>query len=166
MSGYYMNSGSDEERELESGGSGSGLRKQLEDLLAENKRLSKLLEGDRQKVATDLLKEKGLDPAVLELAGKDVDPVEWVEKYAPLLGAKTTEPEVKIPEPQVTAPDPENEDEAVRIERESRAAMADAQATGSQASVVSTDLMEKLDKFGPDATEDQLLQFFRQNGMA
>lgn len=164
MSGSYFQSDDDEfDRQ---NNSGSGLRKQLEEALGEIRSLRDALDGDkRQKTASDLLKDKGIDPAVVELIPKDADPKEWVEKYAHLLGAKGSEdPNLKT-QSAVTAPEIQvatDDDPALVAEREALEAMRDAQESGSQATV-STDLIDKMNKIN---TEDELLAFFRTNGTA
>lgn len=161
MSGYYTNQSDPDDDNFGGDNSGGGLRKQLEEVLAENKRLTKMLTGNRERTATDLLKDKGIDPAVLQLAPEGADPVEWVEKYSHLLGAKGTEQgETKIDEPEVEMAS--DDDPALVAEREALAAMEDAASTGSQATV-SSDLIEKMGKI---ETEEELLSFFRSNGMA
>lgn len=157
MSGYNY---SDPDDDFESGNSGGGLRKQLEQLLEENRNLRKLVEGDRHSAAEQLLKEQGIDPVVLQLKSEGEDPVEWVNRNAHLLGATKSEPEpqAKIDEPKVTAP--AVEDPAITAEREAREAMTQAQEAGSQ-SVVETDLRAQMDKID---TEDELMAFFRAHG--
>jgi hypothetical protein len=157
VSGYF------DDPDERSDNSGGGLRKQLEDLLSENRELRKLVEGDRQAAkattATDLLKSKGLDPAVLQLVPEEADPVEWVEKYSHLLGAKGTETdETKIDEPAVEAAS--DDDPALVAEREALAAMQDAATAGSQATV-SNDVIEKMKNITDEA---EFLKFIRENG--
>lgn len=163
MSGSYYQSDDDEFDRQSSGG---GLRKQLEEALGEIRSLRQALDGDkRQKTATDLLKDKGIDPAVAELIPADADPKEWVEKYAPLLGAKGTEVTNLKPQAEATAPEvlmAPDDDPALVAEREALEAMRDAQESGSQATV-SNDLIEKMGKIN---TEEELLAFFRTNGTA
>ena len=60
---------------------GGGLRKQLEQLLEENKKLREAVEGGRrEETVAGLLKAKGLDPAVSELIPSDADPAKWLEE--------------------------------------------------------------------------------------
>lgn len=161
MSGYYSSDPDD----FESGqnNSGGGLRKQLEDALGEIRSLREKLEGDsRKKTVTDLLKDKGIDPAVQELIPSNADPAEWVEKYAHLLGAKGAEQLEEAPSTDPKIQIASDDDPALVAEREALAAMQDAQESGSQA-VMSNDLLEKMDKIN---SEEELLSFFKQNGTA
>lgn len=157
VSGYYNQSDPDE---YESGSSGGGLRKQLEDALAEIKSLRKEVnEGRRTDTVTDLLKDKGIDPAVKDIIPPDVNPEEWVEKYAHLLGAK---PKVEILGEEVQT-DPETlgtPDPAVEAERKAREQMEEAEASGSP-SVVSSDVIERMQAI---TSEEELLRFFSANG--
>lgn len=161
MSGYYSSDPDDFEGGQNN--SGGGLRKQLEEALGEIRSLRQKLEGDsRKKTVTDLLKDKGLDPAVQELIPSDTDPNEWIEKYAHLLGAQAPEKleEAPVTEPKIqVAPD---DDPALVAEREALAAMQGAAESGHQA-VISNDLLEGMDKIN---TEEELISFFKKNGMA
>lgn len=159
MSGYFNES--DTEREEREDNSGAGLRKQLEAALEREKRYLAQLEGDRTKTATELLKDKGLDPGLIALVNKGEDPVEWVERNSALLGAKTTtQPEeTVIDQPEVTMAS--DDDPALVAEREALAAMQDAQATGSPSATVTNDLIEQMNKV---TTEDELLALFKANG--
>lgn len=158
MSGYDNNY---PDTDLESG-NGGGLRKQLEELLAQNKKLNERLdERDRGKTVTDLLTGKGIDPAVAELIPQDADPKEWVEKYAHLLGVKTNEPVVDNPpaadlELQLA----DDSDPALVLEREALAAMQNAQESGLPASVT-TDLIERMNKID---NEEEFLKLLKTGG--
>lgn len=161
MSGYYNPSDPDD---FESGreSSGGGLRKQLEEALGEIRSLREKLDGDtRQKTVTDLLKDKQLDPAVSELIPSDADPAKWIEKYSHLLGAKQAKQEEEpAPESKIqVAPD---DDPAIVAEREALADMRGAAESGSQATV-QNDLMNGMEKIN---SEEELLAYFRKNGMA
>lgn len=158
MSGYYKESDSDEE--FDGNGDGKGLRKQLEQALGEISSLRKELAGDRKKDAESQLKDMGLDPAILGLAPDGTDPVEWVHKNAALLGAKGTEQEeTKIDQPSVQAA--VDDDPALVAEREALAKIQEAEQAGNP--VVSSDLIEQMNKV---ETEDELISFFKKNGMA
>lgn len=163
MSGYEYQSGSDEFGELEQNNSGGSLRKILEETLAENRKLRERLEKeDRAETATALLKDKGLDPALVGLIPEDADPKEWVDKYAPLLGAKEAVENLEE-KPQTVAPEvevPADDDPALVAEREALAEMRDAQESGFPAAV-SSDLLERMDKI---SDEKELLNFFQTNG--
>jgi hypothetical protein len=160
VSGYNYSNSDDDFVGQDNGG--SGLRKMLEQVLEENKKLRELVEGDkRQATVTDLLKSKGLDPAIAELIPEGQEPKEWLEKYAHLLGVK------EAPELLEDAPGspPEvigivQDDPALDNEREALAAMLEAEETGSPASV-SPELLNQMDKI---QTEEELMKFFADNG--
>lgn len=159
MSGYY-NSPNPDDLDDDRNNGGGGLRKVLEDVLEENKKLRKLVEGDRrEQTVAELLKGVGLDPAVAELIPSEADPVKWLDEKGHLLGIKKQEaanqsaPESKV---QVATDD----DPALIAEREALAAMNDAAESG-QTATVSNDLIEKMDSFNSEA---ELLQFFKENG--
>lgn len=158
MSGY--NNQSDSYGESQDG-SGGGLRKQLEDALAEVKTLRQELTHDkRAETAEALLKDKGLDPALKDLIPDDMEPQQWIEKYAPLLGIKQGSSESGQPgeEPQVVAP--VEDDPAVVLERAALADIHGAAASG-QPSTVTSDVLERMSKI---QNEDELLKFFRTEG--
>lgn len=167
MSGY--NEWSDEnEFENERGSQGGGgLRKMLEETLAENKRLiQKLEERDRGKSTAALLKDKGLDPAIAEIIPEGEDAAAWVNKYAHLLGVPAnSEDETPAADPELQLSD--DDDPAVQLRRAELAAeqkaladMQDAQEQGLPASV-HNDLIDRMEKV---QTEEELLKFFRENG--
>lgn len=158
MSGYYEQP--DPSEELGSGG--SGLRKMLEETLAENKRLLARLEGeDRQAAATAALKGAGLNPAVAKLIPADADPQKWVEENRSLFGSA---PEQQEEPPAGTVVAPEL-DAAVLAEQQALEDMQQAQQDGSPSAVVANDLLEQLNKFDGTKTEDDLLRFLASNGM-
>jgi hypothetical protein len=156
VSGYNY---SDPENDQFEGGSGGGLRKLLEEALAENKKLvERLTQKDREKSTTDLLKEKGLDPAIAELIPADTDPAAWVDKYSHLLGVPKNTPDPEPQAPEVTMPD--DSDPALVAEREALAAMRASQEEGSPA-VVTSDVLAQMEKINdPKEFED----FLRANG--
>lgn len=155
MSGYYTQPDPDEQEFA--GNSGGGLRKMLEETLAENKKLlDKLNERERGKTTADLLKGKGLDPAIAEIIPEGADPSEWVDKYAHLLGvAKNTPDETPAAEPELQLAD--DTDPALAAERERLAAMNDAQESGTPP--VYTDAMERLEKVD---SEDELMKLIAE----
>jgi hypothetical protein len=163
VSGYYES----DPDEFERGSGGSGLRKQLEGLLEENKKLREMIEGDkRQETVTTLLKEKGVNPAVSRLIPSDVDPAKWLDENAELFVVqKPAEPESGKEEnqpgaePKIT--EPAEEDPAVAAEREARAAMQDAADSGSLSADVANDLMAQMQKINDP---DELEEFMRKNG--
>lgn len=163
MSGYNYSSDSDD-FEDERPGSGGGLRKMLEQVLEENKKLRESLEGDkRNKTVSDLLKEKELDPAIAQLIPTDADPAKWLEEKAHLFVKgyeRPVEQERDLSEVQVQVPS--EEDLAVQLE-EQRAleVMSNAQQSGTPASV-SNDLLEQLNKF--QGSEEDLVKFLHKNG--
>lgn len=165
MSGYNNQSDSFDDsygERQESGG--GGLRKQLEEALAELKEARKVI-GQMQSKDTDaLLKDKGLDPAVKELIPEGANPSEWIEKYAHLLGAKGTERQVETA-PSDKGPDivaPKDDDPALVAEREALAEIQGAADSGSPAHLTG-DVIERMNKID---SEEELLEFFRTNGAA
>lgn len=103
MSGYNYSNLDPYEDEQETG---SGLRKMLEDALKREKELvSRLDRLERQAPVQALLKEKGIDPKVAEIMPQDVDPSEWLDKYASLFGKPLDQAEVTDPPEVVVAPD-------------------------------------------------------------
>lgn len=160
MSGYYNQSEPDDEIV---GSSGGGLRKQLEEVLAENKRLLERLNKQDAKDTASLLKDKGLDPAIAELIPPDTDPAQWVEKYAHLLGVPQNTPDpTPAAEPEAQLAD--DSDDALVLERQALAAMQDAQESGS--SPVFSDAMERLGKVNSEAELMALIhESQKQTGM-
>lgn len=166
MSGY--NNYPDDLDDMNQGGSGGGLRKQLEEVLAENKKLLSRLESqDRQDSVSDLLKGKGLDPAIAEIIPADTDAAAWVEKYSHLLGVPAnTEAEEPAVESEAQLAD--DSDPAIVARRAEMAAeqkalaeMQDAAESGTSAAI-STDLLERMDKIN---SEEELIKFFNSNGV-
>jgi hypothetical protein len=158
VSGYYEQP--DPSDELGSGG--SGLRKMLEETLAENKRLLARLEGeDRQAAATAALKGAGLNPAVAKLIPADADPQKWVEENRSLFGSA---PEQQEEPPAGTVVAPEL-DAAVLAEQQALEDMQKAQQDGSPSAVVANDLLEQLNQFDGTKSEQDLLSFLATNGM-
>lgn len=160
MSGYYNYPDPDDtERQDNSGG---GLRKQLEEALKEIKELRGELSKDkREQTVTDLLKGKGLDPAIAELIPADQDPTAWVEKYAHLLGAQAPEVLEEAPandQPEIVGV--EQDDPALVAEREALAAMQDATESGSPISNA-PDILEKMNKI---TDEQEFWAFIAKNG--
>ena len=156
MSGYDNQFDSDEGDTSEDN-TGRGLRKQLEQALAE---LAEVKKVQQKASATDVLKNAGIDPALADLVPKDTDPAEWVAQYGPLLGArpKTLETEEQAPAGEIQ--EPPEEDIAVTAEREAREAMEGAASSGSS-SVYSTDVIERMNKIDNEA---DLLKFINSNG--
>lgn len=164
MSGYNNQSDSFDDYERQESGGGGGLRRQLEETLAEVKELRKQLSEKQAKDTDALLKDKGLDPAIKELIPEGADASEWVEKYAHLLGAKGTERQVETA-PSDSADDPEivapvDDDPALVLEREALAEIHGAADAGSQ-SHLTGDVLERMEKID---NEDELLKFFGSNG--
>lgn len=161
MSGFYNQSDSDLESEFEQSNSGGGLRKMLEDALGEIKDLKKQLNSEKREQSTaDLLKDKGLDPAIAELIPADMEPTAWLEKYSHLLGVPSAPADEAPAAPEVRMAD--DSDPAIAAEREALAAMQDAAESGSPA-VPTTDALERLNKF--EGTVDELEAFFRSGGL-
>lgn len=164
MSGNNNESGSYDDFDERQDGTGGGLRKQLESVLAEVKDLRAELAKRDQKSAEDVLKDKGLDPAIKELIPADQDPQEWVEKYAHLLGVKPAKSEAEDEDnhddPEIVAP--VEEDAALIAERVARSEIQGAADAGSPAHLTG-DVLERMDKIG---SEEELLKFFQSNGAA
>lgn len=166
MSGYNNQSGSygDDEFGSQDGTHGGGLRKQLEEALAELKEARKALGKDeRNQAAEAVLKDKGLDPALKAIIPEDRDPKEWVEEYATLLGAKpggaAKVEEVAAEEPESNASQAEP-DPALAAEREALEQIQGAADAGSPAHLTG-DVFERMEKI---QTEDELMAFFQRNG--
>jgi hypothetical protein len=165
VSGYF-NDDSDFEDE-DRNNSGKGLRKMLEETLAENRKLIQRLEQrERGNSTSELLKSKGLDPAIAELIPDGQDAKEWVDKYAHLLGVPDNHEELApAVEPEVQLSD--DSDPAIVLrraelaaERQALADMQDAAESGMPASV-HNDLVDRMDKI---TSEEELMKFFRENG--
>lgn len=127
MSGYNNNPDSYEDLE-DLGGSagGSGLRKMLEESLAENKKLREMIEGEkRQATVNEVLRGAGLDPAVAELIPTGADPAQWIQEKGHLFGVRP--PVDEEPEPVKQAVD---DDPALVAEREAQEAMQAAREAG------------------------------------
>lgn len=157
MSGYdYSDVLNDEFEDRQTGG---GLRKLLEDALAENKKLSGRLDQLERKGSTEtMLKEKGIDPAVAGMIPADADPEEWLSKFGHLVGGNKLDKEnAQVAEPEVqVAPDPD-----VEAEQAARARMEQGAGTGS-ASVQNQDPLAQLNSI---QTEAEMLAFLdRQRG--
>jgi hypothetical protein len=156
----YINESDDLEQELGVGSGGGGLRKQLEEVLAANKRLTERLEAaERENTVTALLKDKGIDPALAEIIPVDQDPEKWVEAHGALLsgfGKKAGEDDPEeLPATRVAADD----DPALVAEREAQERMRQAQESGVPA--YSQETLDALDKIDNEA---DLLKFFKENG--
>jgi hypothetical protein len=160
VSGYNNQSDSFDDYERQESG-GGGLRRQLEEVLAKNKKLEEELARSRAKDTDALLKDKGLDPAIKELIPEDADPSEWIEKYSHLLGAKGTERDVQpapSDDPEIVAP--VDEDPALVAEREALAQIQGAADAGSPAHLTG-DVLERMERID---NEEELMKFFGSNG--
>lgn len=161
MSGYNNQSDSFDDFDRQEGGGGGGLRRQLEETLAEVKELRKQL-SEKQAQDTDaLLKDKGLDPAIKELIPEGADASEWIDKYAHLLGVKGTERDLApapSDDPEIVAP--VDDDPALVAEREALAEIQGAADAGSQ-SHLTGDVLERMNKID---SEEELMKFFNSNG--
>lgn len=168
MSGY--NNNSDDYSFLDEGEQsrgGGGLRKVLEEALAENKKLRQAIEGDqREKSTAALLKEKGLDPAIAELIPEEQDASAWVEKYAHLLGIPQNTPnDEPAVEPDVQASD--DSDPAIVLrkqqlaeEQRALAEMQDAAESGYPPEVAQ-DLISKIQNTN---SEEEFMKLLKENG--
>lgn len=167
MSGYNNYSYDDDLENEERSAGGGGLRKMLEQTLEENRKLREAIERQsREKSTADLLKEKGLDPAIAELIPEGTDPKAWMDKYAHLLGVPQNTPEEESAvEPEVQLSDDDDpaliaRRQELENEQKALAAMQDAAESGFPPEVAN-DLMERMEKID---SEEELLKFFNQNG--
>lgn len=167
MSGYNNYSDDYELENEEQSRGGGGLRKMLEEALAENKKLlNKLNEQERGKSTAALLKEKGLDPAIAEIIPEGTEPKEWVEKYAHLLGVPDNTPsDEPAADPELQLSDDSDpalvaRQQELANEQAALAAMQDAAEAGYPPEV-GNDLMERMNKIDNEA---DFLQFLRENG--
>lgn len=136
--------------------SGSGLRKQLEEVLAANRKLMERLDKlEKQPAVTKLLESKGIDPAVAQIIPEDADPSEWLDKFGHLVGAKLDEEKVEVqPTPEENSePDPDLLAEQAAWE----AANGLAQSSGTTTQV--TDPFAKIESF---QTQEEMLAFLAQ----
>lgn len=165
MSGYE-NEWSDSDFDNEGGRQGGGgLRKMLEESLAENKKLLEKLNGkEREADAAALLKGKGLDPALVALIPPNEDPKAWLAEKGHLLGIKSDAVDEDAGEPEVQVAS--DDDPAVQARKQELAAeqaalagMQDAAESGSPA--INADVLERLDKI---ESEEELMKFFNSNG--
>lgn len=164
VSGYNNNYSDEFDLDGQDQRGGGGLRKILEETLAENKKLLARLEGqDREKSTAALLKEKGLDPAIADLIPPEMNADEWVTKYAHLLGVPhgTEDHTPIVPDLQVA----DDSDPAVVAQRErlaaERQALADMQAAQEDGS--SAVQRSLLDGMNAIQSEEELLKFFKEN---
>jgi hypothetical protein len=165
VSGYNNNqSDSFDDFERQEHGGGGGLRRQLEETLAEVKELRKQLNQREAKDTDALFKDKGLDPALKELIPEGAEPSEWIDKYAHLLGVKGKErdsaPADSLDDPEIVAP--VEDDPALVAEREALAQINGAADAGSSAHITG-DVLERMNKID---SEDELMKFFNSNGAA
>lgn len=140
-------------REAQSGG---GLRKQLEEALAEIRSLRQEVQGaKRETTVTDLLESKGIDPAVAQIIPADADPAGWLDQYGSLFntGGKTLD-EAEPPTPEV------EDDPDLRAEQEAMQAMSGA-STGTS-TTQDEDPIAKLKSF---QTQEELLAFLGEQGV-
>ena len=170
MSGYTNQSSSFDDggygQERQDGTSGGGLRKALEDALDKLEQTRQELEAYKKgDTAEQVLKDKGLDPAIKDLIPPDANPSEWVDKYAHLLGVqKDTKEQAKADEgssdggPEIVAP--EDEDPAIALEREALSRINGAADSGSPAHLTG-DVLERLERID---SEEELMKFFGSNG--
>lgn len=166
MSGYN-NYGSDAELyEDDRPGNGGGLRKMLEEALAENKKLlDRLNKTDRDKTVSDLLSAMELDPAIAGLIPSDADPQTWLTEKAHLFGKAAPEaPQMERPDldKDVEVVVHDNEDSAVLLEQQrSLEMMSRAQQSGTPAHA-QNDLLDQLNKF--EGSQDDLIAWLARNG--
>lgn len=139
----------------EEGQTGGGLRKQLEEALAANKKLSERLDKlERKAPAEELLKGKGINPQAVDLIPDGMDPKDWVEKYGHLFGG--AQPNDEDPEPEVEVHDP-----ALDEERQALESVQQHEASTGIPSTASADQIEKLKSFESEA---DLLAYIQSGG--
>lgn len=167
MSGYYNNSDDFDSLEEQESRGGGGLRKMLEEALAENKKLLRKLEGqEREKSTAALLKEKGLDPAIAELIPEEQDAKAWVEKYAHLLGVPQNTPsDEPAAEPEAQLSDDSDpaiiaRKQELENERKALAEMQDAAESGYPPEVAQ-DLLSKIENTN---SEEEFMKLLKENG--
>lgn len=152
MSGNYYSNDPDE-FEFGQQETGSGLRKQLEEALGEIRSLrAELTDAKRGETVDALLKEKGIDPAVKDLMPKDVNPTEWLDKYAPLFGKRLDESnEAGNPPEVVVAPDLQAEQNAQQLMQ-----------PGSDAAGGTTTQQDPFQQLAALKNEEEFLTFLNQ----
>ena len=165
MSGYNNQSSSyGDDFEHQDGTTGGGLRKQLEEALAELREYRKRDEQkERSQTAEKVLKDKGLDPALKALIPDDAEPAAWVDQYATLLGAKPGARAAEVKDEAKEEPEPnasQEVDPALLAEQEALAQIQGAADAGSPAHLTG-DVLERMDKI---QSEEELLKFFQSNG--
>lgn len=140
--------------------SGGGLRKQLEEALSVNRKLTERLDRLEQKAPMEaLFKEKGIDPAAVALVPAGAKPEEWLEQNARFLkgfeAPGTDQQQQAAPEVQQHQEDPDLEAERRQIED-----LEEAGETGIP-STATADQLQKLQSFD---TEEELLAYIRSGG--
>lgn len=163
MSGYNDNYSDLFDGEGQGRQDGSGLRKQLEEALAEIRSLrSDLTKEKRAKTLTDLFAEKGKDPAAAALVPEGADPKEWLDKFGGLLAdVKKEAPKV---EDQQQPPAPEVPDPALIQEQ---MAMETLQGlTGPGTGIPSTATADPIAKMNSFDNEADLMAYIRSQGVA
>lgn len=158
MSGYYNQPDSDDDQFV-ADNTGKGLRAQFEKLLKEHNELKATVQKTS---AAEVLKGKGIDPALADLIPPDTTPEAWAEKYGPLLGVRppVEQEDPSDEQPEIVQQAPEDEDPAVRAEREAVEAMQGAQQDGSP-SVVTKDAIERMSKIN---SEEEFMRFLANPG--
>ena len=139
---------------------GGKLRKMLEDQLSANKKLTERLDRLESVGATaTLLKEKGIDPAVIDIIPSEVDPKEWLEKYAGLFGVTKEVEEVDDAAPEGSA----NQGGEVDAELDAeRAAMETL--VGPDTGIPSNASADQIAKLKSFKTEEELLSYIQSGG--
>lgn len=162
MSGYNHSDAFDAD-ELDGQQTGGGLRKQLEDALAANKKLSERLDKiERQAPVEALLKEKGIDPAVSAMIPENADPEKWVEQYGKFLGAKVQEQSREGDLEQEQEPEVPPVDAALEQERQ---AMETLQEYGPGTGIPSTASQDQIAKLKSFDNEADLLAYIQSGGV-
>lgn len=152
MSGYDNYSDVLDDDGFQDRQTGSGLRKQLEQVLEQNKKLIERLEqSDRKNSTESLLKEQGINPAVAGMIPADRDPAEWLTEFGHLVGGNKLDKQDPAPTPEgQVAPDEDLAAEQAAMARMTRDASAGSHVVQEQ------DPLAKLDSFD---TQEAMLAF-------
>lgn len=159
MSGFYEDYSDDLDGNGRQEETGSGLRAQLEQALAEMKslrgELAELKTGRRTDTVTGLLESKGIDPAVAQLIPSEADAKEWLDQFGHLFGKNLDEGNEpgELPTPE-EEPDPD-----LLAEQEAWEAANGLSNSGTPVAV--SNPIEKLNSFESEA---DLLAFLSEQG--
>lgn len=158
MSGYDYSDILDDDGRQEAS-PGGALRRQLEETLAANKKLTERLDALERKANLEpMLKEKGIDPAVAQIMPKDANPDEWLTQFGHLFRSAKGE---TLDAPSAAQQPNQNPTPEELAEQQALQQMQGVVPTGD--SVLATqDPIEKLKGF---TNEADLIAFLQQGGM-